>query len=116
VALSLELDTAGLWLLGVGAVLLLAERLLGQPQPRLGLTFPSAATGFTERLRFSLEGTGLLLSAVGSALFVAAHLPPIWFIAATLIGALASVYGLLACLALKYLALTTRRRNQVPGR
>jgi hypothetical protein len=102
VALSLELDTAGLWLLGVGAVLLLAERLLGQPQPRLGLTFPSAATGFTERLQFSLEGTGLLFSAVGSALFVAAHLPPIWFIAATLVVALASVYGLLAYLALKY--------------
>jgi hypothetical protein len=82
--------------------LLLTERLLGQPHPRLGLVFPSAESSFNERLHFSLEFAGLLVSAVGSVLFVAANLPPLWFMALTLIAVTAVVYWLLAWLALKY--------------
>lgn len=100
--MSVELESAGLWLLGIGAVVLLTVRILGHPRPRLGLVFPGAAAGFTDRLQFSLELTGLLLSAVGSVLFIAAHLPPAWFIATTLGAGAASIYFLLAWLALKY--------------
>jgi hypothetical protein len=113
--LSVELDAAGLWLLGVGASLLFGERLLGQPRPQLGLTLPSAATGFRERLHFSIEATGLLFSAAGSALFIAAHAPPTWFIVATLVVAVASVYGLLAWMALKYWRLRLREAMRSLG-
>lgn len=100
--MSFEVETVGLWLLGVGAALLLPERVIGQPRPRMGLMFPTAASSFSERLHFSFEITGLLVSAVDSALFIGANLPPIWFMAMTLIAVAAIVYWLLTWLALKY--------------
>jgi hypothetical protein len=68
----------------------------------LGLVFPSAESSFNDRLHFSLEVAGLIVSALGSALFIGANLPPLWFMVLTLLAVTAVVYWLLASLALKY--------------
>ncbi len=77
--MQLDGTAAGLWLVGVGALLSVLPRFVRAPRPELGLRWESLADR-AERVRYGLESVGLLLVAVGSVVLAAVELGAWWFV------------------------------------
>lgn len=91
----MTLTTAAGWLIGLGAVLGAARRLLGGPPPTFGMSF-GRGVARRDRLDFAAEATSLVLAALGSVLLAVANFPSAWFVVALLGGAALFAYFLLA--------------------
>lgn len=89
------MESAGLWLVGIGALLLALVGLAGG-QVRLALTFGGAGDRRIDRVKFAVSGAGLLATAAGSALIAISSMPSLGFVIATIAALVVIVYVLLA--------------------
>jgi hypothetical protein len=84
-----ELTSDGVWLIGVGALLVMIHVLRAGPQRGLeGIRMAGSSTG--DRVFFAIGGTGALLVAVSSLLVAVADRPRALVIFLTAAGAVAA--------------------------
>jgi hypothetical protein len=83
VPLASAIATDGLWLIGVGAFLVVTVALSTQP-PRLHLQFGGLGDRRRDRLTSSIATTGLLATSAGSILVAIGDTPSAWFLAGAL--------------------------------
>jgi hypothetical protein len=75
----------GLWLIGVGSILVIAGAIISPPDATLGLRFKTRQTTVRQRLVFAVQTTGLALVAIGSLAVALSQAISWWLIALTLI-------------------------------
>jgi hypothetical protein len=95
VLLAAKIATDGLWLIGLGAFLVVVVALLPR-SPRLDRQFGGQGEERADRLASSVATTGLLATAVGSILLAIGSTPSIRFIAASVTALTLSMWVLTA--------------------
>ena len=89
--MRLDGTAAGLWLVGLGALLSALPRLVRAPRPELGLRWESLADRL-ERVRYAVETVGLLLVAIGSVVLAAVELGAWWFALGVVVLAILAIW------------------------
>lgn len=89
------METEGLWLVGIGALLLALVGLAGG-RVRVALTFGGDGDRRVDRLKFAVSGAGLMSTALGSALIAISSVPSVEFVVTTIVTLLLIMYVLLA--------------------
>lgn len=87
-------ESAGLWLIGIGA-LLVALVGLSAGRVRLALTFEGSGDQRADRVKFAVSGAGLVSTAAGSVLIAVSSTPNAKFAAATIAALLLVAYLLI---------------------
>jgi hypothetical protein len=95
VLLAATIATDGLWLIGLGAFVVVAVALLPWP-PRLNLRFGGQGDGRIDRVASAATTSGLLATAAGSVLVAIGSTPSVRFIATTVVALGLSMWLLLA--------------------
>jgi hypothetical protein len=75
----------GLWLIGVGSILVIGGTLISPPEAGTGVRFPSRQTKSKERPAFAVRATGLTFIAGGSVEVAVSQSPTWWLIGTTLV-------------------------------
>jgi hypothetical protein len=70
--------TTGVWLIGVGSLIIFAGLIFGSESASIGLTFAGAFNNRFERVRFAVECVGAGMAAFGSVLLAAENPPSAW--------------------------------------
>jgi hypothetical protein len=87
---------AGLWLIGFGALVVVAAVIAGAPRPTdAGLSFSGPLARGRARLFFAAEASGLLAVGVGGIIVAIVEFTEWWLAGATVIALAASVYLLM---------------------
>ena len=87
-------ESAGLWLIGIGALLLALVGFAGG-RVRLALTFSGSGDQRPDRLKFAISGAGLLSTATGSLLIAISSIPSAPFLVGTIAALVFVIYVLL---------------------
>jgi hypothetical protein len=95
VPLAATIATDGLWLIGLGAFVVVLVALIPRA-PRLHLQFGGQGDDRIDRVAYSMTTTGLLATATGSVLVAIGSTPSVRFVAATVIALVVSIWVLLA--------------------
>lgn len=93
--LAATIATDGLWLIGLGAFLVVLVALIPRP-PRLHLQFRGQGDERVDRVSTSVTTAGLLATAAGSVLVAVGSTPSAWFMIATIIAVVLSTWLLIA--------------------
>ena len=88
--------SVGLWLIGVGSILVIAAALGSPPEATLGLRFKIRDTRLQQRVVFAVRTTGVTLVAGGSLAVAISQEISWWLILVTLIAAVVMVHVLMA--------------------
>jgi hypothetical protein len=80
----------GLWLIGVGSILVIGGALISPPEAGTGVRLPSRQTKSKKRLVFAVQTTGLTFIAGGSGDVALSQSPTWWLIGATLLAIILS--------------------------
>lgn len=88
-------ESAGLWLIGLGALMVAVVGLAGNGV-RLGLAFEGSEDGRADRLKFAISEAGLLTTAVGSVLIAISSSATAQFVLLTLLLTVVVIYMLVA--------------------
>lgn len=86
----------GLWLVGVGSLLVVIGAVILPPDAGIGLRFKTRQTTLQQRLVFAVQTTGLALISGGSVTVAAAQSIRWWLIAVTILVIVVSCDVLLA--------------------
>lgn len=111
VVLAATVATDGLWLIGVGAFVVVLVALVPRP-PRLNLRFGGQGDERTDRVASSATATGLLATAAGSVLVAIGSAPSVRFIV-TVVAALGLLMWLLLARQVRGLWLVRRAEAAV---
>ena len=68
-------ETLGVWLIGIGSLVIFLRLVVGSQRPAEGLTFRGPLSTGEDRLRFAVEGTGAAFVALGSVMLAIADPP-----------------------------------------
>jgi hypothetical protein len=96
-----DAETTATWLIGLGALTIVAGLVVGSERPYEGMTFRGPFNTPADRLRFAIEATGALSVATGSVLLAIVH-PPSPVLLLVVLGGYAFVHGLCAWKLLQY--------------
>jgi hypothetical protein len=86
----------GLWLIGVGSILVIGGAIGSPPDAVLGLRFKTRQTTLRQRVVFAVQTTGLALVAAGSLVVELSQAIRWWLIVLTLLGVVGMCDVLLA--------------------
>ncbi len=75
---DVTVEEVGVWLIGIGALVIAAALVLASERPYTGMTFRGPFNTRRDRTQFALEGTGALFVAGGSVLLAATEPPSLW--------------------------------------
>jgi hypothetical protein len=76
----MNLTTTGVWLIGIGSLVIFVGLIAGSEKPYEGMTFRGPFNTRAQRLPFAVEGAGACLVAVGSVLLAIDNPPSIWLL------------------------------------
>ncbi len=93
--LASSVTADGLWLIGIGAFLVVIVALTATP-PRLHLQFGALGDQRKDRLASSIAATGLIATAVGSVLVSVGAAPAVWFVGGVTLALGVIAWGLMA--------------------